>query len=144
MSNETYRRFDPWRTARSKRKSANKLSQAIISMWITLRSIHPRSAISSVTWFRRTVETPACVCRHRRRTNPLVEQYRIPPTVGRWKFRRACLPRRAPIDVAARKLREEAGFEAERFSQFSFHQYAKFLQPTYGAVSGHRIDAVRP
>ena len=51
----------------------------------------------------------------------LVRQHRI--AVGRLTLEipagHALSPDERPLDVAARKLREEAGFEAERFSQFS-------------------------
>ncbi len=62
---------------------------------------------------------------------PLVEQYRLPS--HRWTLE---LPaghplndKERPVDVAARKLREEAGYEAK-----NFHQFARFVNtPSYSS-----------
>ena len=122
MSNETYRRFDPWRTAPVKEEVRK---QIVASHYFNVDHVAFNS--SEVGHFERYLvqenggDTVGVLAVTEDGQIPLVEQYRIP--THRWTLEipagHALSPDERPLDVAARKLREEAGFEAERFSQFS-------------------------
>lgn len=122
MSNETYRRFDPWRTAPVKEEVRK---QIVASHYFNVDHVAFNS--SEVGRFERYLvqenggDTVGVLAVTEDGQIPLVEQYRIP--THRWTLEipagHALSPDERPLDVAARKLREEAGFEAERFSQFS-------------------------
>ena len=122
MSNETYRRFDPWRTAPVKEEVRK---QIVASHYFNVDHVAFNS--SEVGHFERYLvqenggDTVGVLAVTEDGQIPLVEQYRIP--THRWTLEipagHALSPDERPLDVTARKLREEAGFEAERFSQFS-------------------------
>ena len=87
MSNETYRRFDPRRTAPVKEVR----KQIVASHYFNVDHVAFNSSEvghSSVTWFRRTVETPLACCRHRTDKFHWWNSTAFPLPVGRWKFRR--------------------------------------------------------
>ena len=70
---------------------------------------------------------------------PFVEQYRIP--THRWTLEipagHANAPSEQYLDVASRKLREEAGYEASKLTQFTrFINTPRLLLAVHRAVSG--------
>lgn len=89
MSNETYRRFDPWRTAPVKEEVRK---QIVASHYFNVDHVAFNS--SEVGHFERYLvqenggDTVGVLAVTEDGQIPLVEQYRFPPTVGRWKFRR--------------------------------------------------------
>lgn len=121
-SNETYRRFDPWRASPVREESRH---QIVESHYFNV----DRVAFSSpqVGQFERYIlhenngDTVAVLAQTDDGRIPFIEQYRIP--THRWTLEipagHAISPSEKPLDVAMRKLREEAGFEARHFAQFS-------------------------
>ena len=118
----THRRFDPWRTSPVREESR---SQIVESHYFNV----DRVALSSpqVGQFERYIvtendgDTVGVLAMTDEGMIPFIEQYRIP--THRWTLEipagHAAGPDDKPLDVARRKLREEAGFEASRFAQFT-------------------------
>ncbi|PST49137.1 ADP-ribose pyrophosphatase [Bifidobacterium callitrichos] len=120
MTNETYRPFDPWRPAPLKEESRR---QVLTSHYFNIDDVKFESAQAGS--IERTVvhvnngDSVAVVALTDDGRIPLVEQYRIP--IHRWTLEipggHANTPDERPLDVAKRKLREEAGYEAKSFRQ---------------------------
>lgn len=120
MNNETYRQFDPWRPAPLKEESR---TQVMTSHYFNIDSVTLESAQAGS--IKRTVvhvnngDSVSVVALTEDGRIPLVEQYRIP--IHRWTLEipggHANTPDERPLDVAKRKLREEAGYEAKSFRQ---------------------------
>lgn len=120
MTNETYRQFDPWRPAPLKEESRN---QVLTSHYFNVDSVTLESPQAGD--IKRTVvhvnngDAVAVIALTDDGRLPLIEQYRIP--IHRWTLEipggHANTPDERPLDVAKRKLREEAGYEAKSFRQ---------------------------
>ena len=121
-TNETYRRFDPWRVSPVREESRH---QIVESHYFNV----DRVAFSSpqVGQFERYIlhenngDTVGVLALTDDGRIPFIEQYRIP--THRWTLEipagHSNAPSEKPLDVAVRKLREEAGYEAKKFTQFS-------------------------
>ncbi|WP_314685938.1 NUDIX hydrolase [uncultured Bifidobacterium sp.] len=122
MSTRTYRRFDPWRPAPVREESRR---QIVSSHYFNVDRVAFSSA--PVGQFERFLleenngDTVGVIARTPDGRIPFVEQYRIP--THRWTLEipagHASSPEERPRDVALRKLREEAGYEADHLSQFA-------------------------
>lgn len=122
MSNETYRRFDPWRTAPVKEETR----KAIVSSHY-FNVDHVAFSSSDIGEFERYLiqenggDTVGVLAITDDGRIPLIEQYRIP--THRWTLEipagHATSPGDRPQEVAAHQLRDEAGYEATKFTQFS-------------------------
>lgn len=121
MSNETYRSFDPWRPAPVKEEYRDVLVE---SHYFNVDRVSFKSLESG--HFKRDIlvenhgDTVGVVALTEDGRIPLVEQYRIP--THRWTLEipagHAATPEERPLDVAARKLQEEAGYKAANYAQF--------------------------
>lgn len=121
----TYRRFDPWRVAPVKEESR---SQIVKTHYFNVDQVTLSS--SKAGQFDRFVlqgnngDGVGVLALTDDGRIPLVEQYRIP--THRWTLEipggHAKDPDESALDVAKRKLHEEAGYEAT-----SFVQFARFL-----------------
>ncbi|MCH4160411.1 NUDIX domain-containing protein [Bifidobacterium sp.] len=121
MGNVTYRHFDPWRPSPVREESRN---QIVESHYFNVDRVAFESA--QVGHFERYIlhenngDTVAVLAMTDDHKIPFVEQYRIP--THRWTLEipagHATNPSERPLDVAIRKLRQEAGFEAEHYTQF--------------------------
>lgn len=119
---KTYRRFDPWRPSPVQEVSRK---QIVDSHYFTVD--HVAFDSSEVGHFERYLvqenngDTVAVLALTDDGRIPFVEQYRIP--THRWMLEipagHAMTPTERPLDVAMRKLREEAGFEARHMTQFA-------------------------
>ncbi|MBT1173838.1 NUDIX hydrolase [Bifidobacterium sp. MA2] len=125
MTNETYRQFDPWRPSPLKEESR---SQVLTSHYFNIDRVtfeSPQAGdITRTVVHVNNGDSVAVVALTDDGRLPLVEQYRIP--IHRWTLEipggHAATPDERPLDVAKRKLREEAGYEAK-----SFRQVARFV-----------------
>ncbi|MFT9243343.1 MAG: NUDIX hydrolase [Bifidobacterium aquikefiri] len=121
MSNPTYRPFDPWRPAPVKEGSRTQIVQ---SHYFNVDQVSFESNVFGS--FERYIlhenngDTVAVLAVTPDGKIPLIEQYRIP--THRWTLEipagHANSPNEKSLDVAKRKLHEEAGFEAASFTQF--------------------------
>ncbi|MBW3081861.1 NUDIX domain-containing protein [Bifidobacterium phasiani] len=121
MSTDNYRTFDPWRPA-PVREGARK--QIVESHYFNVDRVSFESP--GIGQFERYVlqenngDTVGVLAVTDEGTIPFVEQYRVP--THRWTLEipagHANSHSERPLDVAKRKLREEAGFEAGRMAQF--------------------------
>lgn len=117
---QTYRKFDPWRVPPIREDSRQQILDAY---YFSVEKVHlsaPNFGHFSRTIIRENLgDTVAVLALTQDGKIPFVEQYRIP--THRWTLEvpagHAAQPDEKPVEVAARKLREEAGFEAEDFSQ---------------------------
>lgn len=122
MSDKTYRRFDPWRPAPIREDARKKIVETHY-----FDVDHVTFSTSDAEQFDRYVlrerngDTVGVLAETDDGRIPLVEQYRIP--THRWTLEipagHAKDASERPLEVAVRKLREEAGFEAKEFTQFS-------------------------
>lgn len=122
MSNETYRRFDPWRTAPVEEESRTRL---IRSHYFNVDHVTFTSSESGE--FERDVLTEAhgdtvgILAITDDHSIPFIEQYRVP--THRWTLEIPCGhaqdSHEQPKDVAIRKLRDEVGYQAESLTQFT-------------------------
>ncbi|WP_390135266.1 NUDIX domain-containing protein [Bifidobacterium apicola] len=122
MTTQIYRRFDPWRTSPVQEKARNQIMD---SHYFSVDRVTYESS-DNQTFDRSIVsekhgDTIAVLAITDDGRIPLVEQYRLP--THRWTLE---LPaghplndKEAPIDVATRRLREEAGYKAASFNQFA-------------------------
>ncbi|OZG69036.1 NUDIX domain-containing protein [Bifidobacterium eulemuris] len=122
MSNDTYRRFDPWRPSPVKEISRK---QIIETHYFDVDHVtYESNQIGSFERYfirENNGETVAVVALTEDGMIPLVEQYRL--ANHRWTLEipagHANMPSERPMEVAARKLAEEAGYEAGRLTQFA-------------------------
>ena len=122
MSNETYRQFDPWRPSPVKEISRR---QIVETHYFNVDHVSYES--NQIGSFERYFvqelngDTVAVLAVTEDGMIPLVEQYRI--ANHRWTLEipagHANNPSERPTDVAKRKLAEEAGFDADKFTQFT-------------------------
>ena len=122
MKRKTYRRFDPWRSSPVSEQSRE---QIVTTHYFNVDHIGLRAADGGA--FERYVlhenngDTVGVLAITPDGSIPLVEQYRIP--THRWTLEipggHAKDQAERPLQVATRKLREEAGYEARQFSQFA-------------------------
>ncbi|BDR54480.1 ADP-ribose pyrophosphatase [Bombiscardovia apis] len=121
MTQQIYRRFDPWRTAPVQEIDRKEV---LASHYFSVDQVTYASAQNKQ--FTRTMlnestgDTIAVLAMTDEGTIALIEQYRLP--THRWTLELpAGHPRDSserPLEVAQRKLREEAGYEARSFTQF--------------------------
>ena len=122
MTSQIYRRFDPWRPSPVEEKSRKQIMD---SHYFSVDKV--TYASSDNLQFDRSIvsekngDTIAVLAITDDGRIPLVEQYRLP--THRWTLE---LPaghplndKEAPIDVATRRLREEAGYVATSYNQFA-------------------------
>ncbi|MBT1178328.1 NUDIX domain-containing protein [Bifidobacterium vespertilionis] len=122
MADKTFRPFDPWRPSPVKEVSRD---QIVETHYFNVDHVAFESA--QVGAFERYFihenngDTVAILAVTDDGKVPLIEQYRI--ANHRWTLElpagHANTPSERPLDVAIRKLREEAGFEAKHYAQFS-------------------------
>ncbi|KAB7790066.1 NUDIX domain-containing protein [Bifidobacterium leontopitheci] len=122
MGNETYRPFDPWRPSPVKENGRKEIFN---SHYFNIDHVNLESAASGT--FDRYVlhgnngDTVGVLAVTDDGMVPLVEQYRIP--THRWTLEipggHPATPTERPSEVAERKLREEAGYEAKELVQFT-------------------------
>ncbi|RBQ00087.1 NUDIX domain-containing protein [Bifidobacterium xylocopae] len=125
MSTQSYRRFDPWRPSPVQEVDRH---ETMDSHYFGVDEVSYVSV--DAERFKRSIvhekngDTIAVLAMTEDDRIPLVEQYRLP--THRWTLE---LPaghpvsdKERPVDVAARKLRVEAGYEAK-----SFRQFARFI-----------------
>lgn len=122
MGNETYRPFDPWRPSPVKENGRKEIFD---SHYFNIDRVDLESSKSGT--FERYVlhgnngDTIGVLAVTNEGKIPLVEQYRIP--THRWTLEipggHPSTPDETSIEVAARKLREEAGYEAKELVQFT-------------------------
>ncbi|MFK3575455.1 NUDIX hydrolase [Bifidobacterium thermacidophilum] len=120
MSETTFRKFDPWRPAPVKEESRQQIMQ---SHYFNVDQVSFDS--SKVGHFERFIveenngDTVGIIGLTDDGRIPLVEQYRLP--THRWTLEipagHAMDSNERPHDVAVRKLREEAGYEAKELVQ---------------------------
>ncbi|RSX53982.1 ADP-ribose pyrophosphatase [Bifidobacterium goeldii] len=122
MSNETYRQFDPWRPAPFKEEARKQIvsSHYFNVDHLTLES--PQSGrFDRYVLHGNNGDSVGVLAVTSDGQIPLVEQYRIP--THRWTLEipggHASSPTERAQDVAVRKLREEGGYEAKEFVQFT-------------------------
>ncbi|MCX8672194.1 NUDIX hydrolase [Bifidobacterium sp. B4001] len=122
MTTQIYRRFDPWRTSPVQEKARKQIMD---SHYFSVDRVTFESSDNQI--FDRSIvsekhgDTIAVLAITDDGRMPLVEQYRLP--IHRWTLE---LPaghplndKEAPIDVATRRLREEAGYKAASLNQFA-------------------------
>lgn len=122
MTNDTYRAFDPWRPSPVKEISRN---QIVETHYFNIDHVtYESNQIGSFERYfvhENNGETVAILAVDEQGRIPLVEQYRI--ANHRWTLEipaeHANTPSERPMDVAARKLAEEAGFTAGSLVQFA-------------------------
>ena len=125
MNKKTYRRFDPWRPAPVREQSREQSREQLIDgHYFTVERVSLSSSTSSR--FDRLIlrenhgDTIGILAQTPDGSIPLVEQYRLPS--HRWTLEipagHAHLDHEKPVDVALRKLRQEAGYDAGHISQF--------------------------
>ncbi|MBM6699466.1 NUDIX hydrolase [Bifidobacterium pullorum subsp. saeculare] len=122
MSNETYRPFDPWRPSPVKEICRK---QIVESHYFNVDHVtYESNQIGSFERYfihENNGETVGVIALTDDGRVPLVEQYRL--ANHRWTLEipagHADSPAERPMQVAARKLAEEAGFEARRLVQFT-------------------------
>ncbi|BDR52897.1 ADP-ribose pyrophosphatase [Bombiscardovia nodaiensis] len=122
MSSQIYRQFDPWRPSPVQEVSRQ---QVLKSHYFSVDQVNYLAVGDEP--FERSIlneergDTIAILALDAQGRIPLVEQYRLP--THRWTLEvPAGHPKNEqerPVDVAARKLQEEAGFRAEHFTQFA-------------------------
>ncbi|MCI1978533.1 MAG: NUDIX hydrolase [Bifidobacteriaceae bacterium] len=117
---ETYRKFDPWRVPPVQEDSRQQILDAYYFSVEKLDLSAPNFGHFSRTILREKMgDTVAVLALTDDKRIPFVEQYRIP--THRWTLEipagHANSPDEKPADVAARKLREEAGLESAKMSQ---------------------------
>ena len=121
MTQQTYRQFDAWRSAPVRENSRRQ----IVSSYyfdVEYASYHSPTSGHFERYFVRQNrgDTVGVIAFTDDRRIPLVEQYRLP--THRWTLEipagHATSPAERQPDVAARKLREEAGFTASKFTLF--------------------------
>lgn len=129
MSNETYRQFDPWRTAPVKETGRQ---QIVETHYFNIDHVSYESA-NGKTFDRYCIQdnsgdTVAVLALTDDGKIPLVEQYRV--ANHRWTLEIPgghAADSERPLEAAQRKLAEEGGYEAAKFTQF-----ARFLNtPSY-------------
>ncbi|MCP8614306.1 NUDIX domain-containing protein [Bifidobacterium asteroides] len=122
MTTQIYRRFDPWRTSPVQEKARKQImdSHYFSVDRVTFESSDNQTFDRSIV-SEKHGDTIAVLAITDDGRIPLVEQYRLP--THRWTLE---LPaghplndKEAPIDVATRRLREEAGYKATSFNQFA-------------------------
>ncbi|PXY87945.1 NUDIX domain-containing protein [Bifidobacterium asteroides] len=122
MTTQIYRRFDPWRTSPVQEKARKQImdSHYFSVDRVTFESSDNQTFDRSIV-SEKHGDTIAVLAITDDGRIPLVEQYRLP--THRWTLE---LPaghplndKEAPIDVATRRLREEAGYKAASFNQFA-------------------------
>lgn len=122
MTTQIYRRFDPWRTSPVQEKARKQImdSHYFSVDRVTFESNDNQTFDRSIV-SEKHGDTIAVLAITDDGRIPLVEQYRLP--THRWTLE---LPaghplndKEAPIDVATRRLREEAGYKAASFNQFA-------------------------
>ncbi|NEG55681.1 NUDIX domain-containing protein [Bifidobacterium platyrrhinorum] len=122
MTNETHRQFDPWRPSPLKEESREQIlaSHYFNVDRVKLESVQAGSIERTIVHVNNGDEVAVLAVTEDGRL-PLVEQYRVP--IHRWTLEipggHAKDPDERPLDVARRKLHEEGGYEAERFSQIA-------------------------
>jgi ADP-ribose pyrophosphatase len=117
---ETYRKFDPWRVPPVHEDSRQQILDAY---YFSVEKVDLSAA--NFGHFSRKIlrekmgDTVAVLALTEDKMIPFVEQYRIP--THRWTLEipagHASSPEEKPAEVAARKLREEAGLNAAELSQ---------------------------
>lgn len=122
MSMQTYRKFDPWRPAPIREITRKEV---LSSHYFNVDNVAFNS--TEVGSFERYIlrenngDTVGVLALTQDGKIALVEQYRIPS--HRWTLEipagHANSNSETPLEVAKRKLAEEAGFNAEHWSQFS-------------------------
>ena len=122
MDSDTYRPFDPWRPTPVKEESRK---QIVETHYFNVDRVAFSSA--QVGQFERFIlhenngDTVGVLAVTADGKIPFVEQYRIP--THRWTLEipagHANAPSEQYLDVASRKLREEAGYEASKLTQFT-------------------------
>ena len=122
MDSDTYRPFDPWRPTPVKEESRK---QIVETHYFNVDRVALSSA--QVGQFERFImhenngDTVGVLAVTADGKIPFVEQYRIP--THRWTLEipagHANAPSEQYLDVASRKLREEAGYEASKLTQFT-------------------------
>lgn len=117
---ETYRKFDPWRVPPVQEDSRRQILDAYYFSIEKLDLSAPNFGHFSRTILREKMgDTVAVLALTDDKRIPFVEQYRIP--THRWTLEipagHANSPDEKPAQVAARKLREEAGLESAKMSQ---------------------------
>lgn len=122
MDEETYRKFDPWRTAPIVEESRKKITSTHYFDVDRVALKSPR-----IGSFERTIirenngDTVGVLAVDDNGLIPFVEQYRVPS--HRWTLEipagHALNAHESLQDVAARKLQEEAGFTALHLAQFT-------------------------
>lgn len=117
---ETYRKFDPWRVPPVHEDSRQQILDAY---YFSVEKVD-LSATNFGHFSRKILrekmgDTVAVLALTEDKMIPFVEQYRIP--THRWTLEipagHASSPEEKPAEVAARKLREEAGLNAAELSQ---------------------------
>ena len=117
---ETYRKFDPWRAPPVHEDSRQQILDAY---YFSVEKVD-LSATNFGHFSRKILrekmgDTVAVLALTEDKMIPFVEQYRIP--THRWTLEipagHASSPEEKPAEVAARKLREEAGLNAAELSQ---------------------------
>ena len=121
MSNETYRRFDPWRPAPVEEEAR---TQIVNSHYFNVDHVSFHSP--EIGHFERDMlqesigDTVGVIASTDDGSIPFIEQYRLP--THRWTLEIPCGHAKDstehPKDIAIRKLRDEVGYEAKNFSQF--------------------------
>ncbi|MCI1983866.1 MAG: NUDIX hydrolase [Bifidobacteriaceae bacterium] len=148
---QTYRKFDPWRVPPVQEDSRQQIMDAYYFSVEKVDLSAPNFGHFSRKILREKMgDTVAVLALTEERTIPFVEQYRIP--THRWTLEvpagHALSPDEKPAEVAARKLREEAGLEATELSQiyrfintpsFSTQHTALFLARNLTDVSRTEI-----
>lgn len=122
MSTETYRPFDPWRPSPVKEISRK---QIVETHYFNVDHVTYESGqFGSFERFfihENNGETVGVIALTDDGMIPLVEQYRL--ANHRWTLEipagHADTPTERPLEVAARKLEEEAGYHASRMTQFT-------------------------
>ena len=122
MSSDTHRRFDPWRPSPVKEISRNEI---IETHYFDVDHVtYESNQIGSFERYfvrENNGETVAVIALTDDGMIPLVEQYRL--ANHRWTLEipagHAIESTERPMEVAARKLAEEAGYEAGNLTQFA-------------------------
>lgn len=152
MNDKMHRQFDPWRPAPLKEESRH---QVLASHYFNVDRVNFESPQAGS--IERTVvhvnngDAVAVVALTDDRRLPLIEQFRIP--IHRWTLEipggHANTPDERPLDVARRKLREEAGYEAKTLRQvmryvstpgFSTQYTSLYLATDLTAVPSDRTE----
>lgn len=121
MTNETYRRFDPWRVAPVHEEARRTILENhyfnIDRVSLDSREL---GSFERLIVHKNNGDSVGVIGLTPDGKIPLIEQYRVP--VHRWTLEipagHATKPGERPHDVAQRKLAQEVGFHAEQLTQF--------------------------